>query len=177
MLYLFREKFPTAYRRITATVRQMIPDFHGFVLEPDLLNPKQILLNWTHKGSEYEFGPHQLSDGSLRLIALATLLLQPEEMLPLLIALDEPELGLHPAALEVLAGIARSTSTHTQLLFATQSSSFLNHFDPENVIVVNSGPEGSLFQRLDAAELENWLSNYTLGEVWEKNVFGGGPYG
>src|SRR5438105_13165838 len=104
----------------------MVPDIGGFVLEPSKLNEKQILLNWTHKGHVYEFGPHQLSDGSLRFIALATLLLQPEEKLPLLIALDEPELGLHPSALEVLAGMARATSLHSQVLFATQSSVFLD---------------------------------------------------
>ncbi|MFM7162563.1 MAG: AAA family ATPase, partial [Planctomycetaceae bacterium] len=93
MLYLFREHHAPAYRRISATVRQMVPDFADFVLEPSHLNEQQILLKWTHKGRDYEFGPHQLSDGSLRFIALATLLLQPEEKLPLLVALDEPELG------------------------------------------------------------------------------------
>lgn len=177
MLYLFHQRHPTAYRRITATVRQMVPDFEGFILEPGRLNEKQILLNWSHKGRDYEFGPHQLSDGSLRLIALATLLLQPEDNLPLLIALDEPELGLHPSALEVLASIARATSQHAQILFATQSSVFLDHFEPAEVVVVNSVSGGSEFLRLKEDQLDAWLDNYTLGEVWEKNVIGGGPYG
>ena len=177
MLYLVREQYPTAYRRITATVRQMVPDFDGFVLEPSKLNEKQILLNWTHKGREYEFGPHQLSDGSLRFIALATLLLQPEEKLPLLIALDEPELGLHPSALEVLSGMAKAASLHSQLVFATQSSVFLDHFEPENIVVVTSRSGTSEFQRLDAEKLESWRVDYTLGEIWEKNIVGGGPYG
>ncbi len=177
MLYLFRQQHPTAYRRITATVRQMVPDFDDFVLEPSKLNQNQILLNWTHKGRPYEFGPHQLSDGSLRFIALATLLLQPEDKLPLLIALDEPELGLHPSALEILAGMARAASLHRQLLFATQSSVFLDHFQPENVVVVNTKASTSEFQRLDAEKLKAWLADYTLGEIWEKNVVGGGPYG
>jgi predicted ATPase len=177
MLYLFREGHPTAYRRITATVRQMVPDFDGFVLEPSKLNEKQILLNWTHKGRDYEFGPHQLSDGSLRFIALATLHLQPEEKLPLLIALDEPELGLHPSALEVLAGMAKAASLHSQLVFATQSSVFLDHFEPEHIVVVHSRSGTSEFQRLDAEKLEAWRADYTLGEIWEKNVVGGGPYG
>ncbi len=177
MLYLFREQHPTAYRRICATVRQMVPDFDGFVLEPSRLNEKQILLNWTHKGRDYEFGPHQFSDGSLRFIALATLLLQPEEKLPLLIALDEPELGLHPAALEVLAGMARAASAHSQLVLATQSSVFLDYFEPEDVVVVNCRSGQSEFQRLDAEKLNIWRADYTLGEIWEKNVVGGGPYG
>ena len=176
MLYLFRQQHPTAFRRITATVRQMVPDFDGFVLEPSELNSNQILLKWTHKGRDYEFGPHQLSDGSLRFIALATLFLQPEEKLPLLIALDEPELGLHPAALEVLAGMAKAASQDCQIVFATQSSAFLDHFEPEDVVVVNSQDGSSEFQRLDAEKLEAWRSEYTLGEIWEKNVVGGGPY-
>lgn len=177
MLYLFREHHPTAFRRITATVRQMVPDFAGFVLEPSKLNEKHILLNWTHKGRDYEFGPHQLSDGSLRFISLATLLLQPEDKLPLLIAIDEPELGLHPAALEVLSGMAKAAGLHSQLLFGTQSSVFLDHFEPENILVVNSRVGTSEFQRLDAEKLEAWRADYTLGEIWEKNVVGGGPYG
>ena len=177
MLYLFRQKHPTAFRRISATVRQMVPDFEGFIVEPSKLNEKQIFLNWTHKGRDYEFGPHQFSDGSLRFIALATLLLQPSEKLPLLIALDEPELGLHPAALEVLAGIAKATSGNAQLIFGTQSSVFLDHFEPEDVVVVNSRSGMSEFQRLTTEELEEWRADYTLGEIWEKNVVGGGPYG
>lgn len=177
VLYLFRQHHPTAYRRITATVRQMVPDFDAFALEPSKLNDKQILLNWTHRGRPYEFGPHQLSDGSLRFIALATLLLQPEDKLPLLIALDEPELGLHPTALEILAGMAKAASLHCQLLFATQSSVFLDHYEPEDVVVVNCRAGTSEFHRLNAEKLEAWRADYTLGEIWEKNVVGGGPYG
>lgn len=177
MLYLFREQHPTAYRRITATVRQMVPDFDDFVLEPNKLNEKLILLNWIHKGRPYEFGPHQWSDGSLRFIALATLLLQPVDYLPLLIALDEPELGLHPAALEILAGMAKAASLHCQIIVATQSSVLLDHFEAENVVVVNARQGKSEFQRLSAERLQGWCDDYTLGEIWEKNVVGGGPYG
>lgn len=177
MLYLFREQHPAAFARISATVRQMVPDFEGFILEPSALNPNHISLNWTHKGRKYEFGPHQLSDGSLRFIALATLLLQPDQKLPMLIALDEPELGLHPAALEVLAGMAKAAALHSQLIFATQSSVFLDHFEPENIVVVNTRSNTSEFRRLDAKSLEAWREAYTLGEIWEKNVVGGGPYG
>jgi predicted ATPase len=177
VLYLYKMKYPAAYRRIVATVRQMVPDFADFVLEPSQLNEREIFLNWLHKGRAYEFGPHQLSDGTLRFIALATLLLQPEERLPLLIALDEPELGLHPAALEILAGMARAASSHCQILFATQSSVFLDHFDPEDVVVVNCRSGTSEFRRLSSEELAAWREEYTLGEIWEKNVVGGGPYG
>lgn len=176
MLYFFREKHPTAYRRVSATVRQMVPDFEDFVLEPRRLNERQILLNWTHKGRDYEFGPHQLSDGSLRFIALAALLLQPNDKSPLLAALDEPELGLHPAALEILAGMTKAASKSFQVIFATQSSVLLDHFEPEDVVVVDSRSGESEFQRLDSERLAAWRADYALGEIWEKNVFGGGPY-
>jgi predicted ATPase len=176
MLYLFRQQYPNTFRRITATVRQLVPEFDGFVLEPSRLNPKQIILNWKHKDRDYEFGPHQLSDGSLRLIALATLYLQPKDRLPILIALDEPELGLHPAALGLLAEMAKTASMNTQLVFATQSSVFLDYFEPDNVVVVNSRRGATEFQRLDMETLTAWLADYTMGEIWEKNVIGGGPY-
>jgi predicted ATPase len=177
MLYVFRKQDPAAFRRIEATVRQMVPDFQGFVLEPSRLNEKSILLNWTHRNRDYEFGPHQLSDGSLRFIALATLLLQPREKLPLLIALDEPELGLHPSALEILSGMAKAAAQNAQILFATQSSAFLDDFEPENVLVVDSRQGSSEFRKLDKKTLDAWLVEYTMGEIWEKNVIGGGPYG
>lgn len=176
MLYLYQEKQPEAYRRIAGAVRQMVPDFGDFVLEPSRLNEKQIFLNWTQKGQEYEFGPHQLSDGSLRFSALAALLLQPGESLPRLIALDEPELGLHPAALEVLAGMVRAAAASCQILLATQSPVFLDQFAPEEVVVVNTREGASEFRRLAPDALDAWLEEYTLGEIWQKNVVGGGPY-
>src|SRR5437588_1627198 len=110
MLYLYRQRFPTAYRRIVAAVKAIAPFFEDFVLEPLWLIPRNIALHWRAKGSPYEFGPHQLSDGTLRAIALFTLLLQPKEDLPAMTVLDEPELGLHPAALAVLADLLKQTA-------------------------------------------------------------------
>ncbi len=176
MLYLYRERYPTAYRRIVAAVRAVAPFFDDFVLEPLRLNPKNIALHWRAKESDYEFGPHQLSDGTLRAVALFTLLLQPEGDLPKLIVLDEPELGLHPAALAVLAGLLKSTARHSQLLIATQSAALIDHFEVDDVVTVNLRDGGSTFERLDPKELKDWLKEYTLGELWERNVIGGGPY-
>jgi predicted ATPase len=177
MLYLFEQQHPTAFRRISGAAKQMIPAFHSFLLEPSRLNDKQILLKWFQSGSDYEFGPHQLSDGSIRFLALATLFSQPPELMPLLIAIDEPELGLHPSALEVLAGMVKSASQHCQVILATQSSTLLDHFDAGDVIVANSQNGASVFNRLSEADLDSWLKDYSLGEIWEKNVVGGGPYG
>ena len=93
------------------------------------------------------FGPHQLSDGTLRAICLITLLLQPENELAGLIVVDEPELGLHPYALNVIASLFKKASHHTQVLIATQSSSFFDNFDPEDVVVVNREGKESKFER------------------------------
>ena len=177
MLYLFEQQHPTVLRRIAGAAKQMIPAFHSFLLEPSRLNDKQILLKWFQSGSDYEFGPHQLSDGSIRFLALATLFSQPPALLPLLIAIDEPELGLHPSALEVLAGMVKAASQNCQVILATQSSTLLDHFIADDVIVANSRNGVSVFNRLSESELASWLEEYSLGEIWEKNVVGGGPYG
>lgn len=176
MLYLYRERYPTAYRRIVAAVKAIAPFFEDFALEPLRLNPRNIALHWRAKGADYEFGPHQLSDGTLRAVALFTLLLQPEDDLPELIVLDEPELGLHPAALAVLADLLKSTARHSQLLIATQSAALIDHFEVNDVVAVNLRDGCSTFERLDPEGLKQWLEEYALSELWERNVIGGGPY-
>ena len=175
MLYLYQQTKPLVYRRIAWAVSHAMPIFDDFLLEPQRLNPRNIILNWRQKGSEYVFGPHQLSDGTLRAMALITLFLQPAEDLPPLIVVDEPELGLHPHAIEIIAGLIRAASLETQVILTTQSSTFLDHFDPEEVIVVDSRDGRSLFRRLNIKELKYWLKDYSVGQLWEKNVFGGGP--
>ncbi|MDF5722723.1 MAG: AAA family ATPase [Rhizonema sp. PD37] len=150
------------------------PFFDDFVLELDTSH--HVILNWQEKDSDRVFGPHQFSDGTLRAICLTTLLLQPEDKLPELIVVDEPELGLHPYALNVVAGLFSKASLHTQVLISTQSSSFLDNFEPEDVIVVNREGKESQFKRLNPTQLEAWLDEYSLGEVWEKNIIGGGPH-
>lgn len=167
---------PSGYHRIVAAVRAVAPFFDDFVLEPLRLNPKNIALHWRAKGSDYEFGAHQLSDGTLRAIALFTLLLQPEADLPKFIVLDEPELGLHPSALSVLADLLKLAAQHSQLLIATQSVALVDLFEVEDVITTNLREGSSSFERLDSESLKGWLEDYTLSELWEKNVIGGGPY-
>jgi predicted ATPase len=178
MLYRFRrEDSNPAYRRILGTIRQIAPFLADFVLEPTGQENKDIILNWQDKDSGDVFGPHQLSDGTLRFIALATLLLQPQALLPDVIVIDEPELGLHPAALNLVGGLLRSASHHTQVVVATQSAALVDSFDPDDVVVVNRRDGASTFERLREEQLKNWLQDYTLGQLWEKNVVGGGPFG
>ena len=164
----------TVYRRIVGTIRQVAPFFEDFDLEPTA--SRDIILNWRHRASTSVFGPHQLSDGTLRSICLITLLSQPKEDMPLLIVVDEPELGLHPYALNVIASLFRTASCHTQVLISTQSSAFLDSFEPEDIVVVKRNAEETEFVRPDAEKLAAWLEDYSLGEIWEKNIIGGGPH-
>jgi predicted ATPase len=166
------------YERIVRYVQKAMPQFGNFDLNPNAINAKYITLNWREKGNtDYLFGPHQISDGSLRFMALATLLLQPEELLPKVMVLDEPELGLHPSAIGYLAGMIKAASKHCQVVIATQSQRLVDEFEVENIVVVerNKITNNTEFKRKTAEELSDWLDNYSLGELWEKNVIGGQP--
>jgi len=167
---------PAYYPRILETIRLIAPWFGDFVLEPLKENENDVLLNWRDGYSDRVFGPHQLPDGTLRAVALIALLLQPEKQLPSLVVVDEPELGLHPYALNAIVGLLKGASHHCQVLVATQSASFVDQCDPEDVIVVEREEGKSAFRRLDAEPLQQWLEEYSLGELWQKNVFGGGPF-
>jgi len=171
-LLRLREEKPKAYARIVETIRQIAPFFADFVLEPA---NETTMLQWRERNSDLVFGPHQASDGTLRVMALVALLLQPEEDLPTVVILDEPELGLHPYAVNVVAGLVKSVATHTQVLLATQSMTFIDHFDPEHIVVVSRPDRESTFKRLDPQRLKEWLEEYSLAELWEKNVIGGRP--
>ena len=172
VLYELKSNREKVYRRIVATIRQVAPFFEDFDLEPT--DSRDIILNWRHRKSDLIFGPHQLSDGTLRAICLIALLLQPKENLPYLIVVDEPELGLHPYALDVIASLFQAASNQTQVLVSTQSSAFLNAFEPEDIVVVERNDEATEFIRPDAKKLDAWLEDYSLGEIWEKNIIGGG---
>jgi predicted ATPase len=175
ILYKIQQTQKTAFHRIVATVQQIAPWFGEFVLEPLELNKNNVQLNWRDRYSDHIFGPHQLPDGGLRAIALVTLLLQPEEDLPSLIVIDEPELGLHPNAITVIASLLMQASFHSQVIIATQLPTLLDEFDPENIIVVDRENGKTTFSRPNIEHLNEWLKDYSLGEVWQKNVIGGGP--
>jgi len=165
-----------AYRRILTSIRRIAPFFEDFDLEPTGAGEKDIILNWRQKGSDQVFGPHQLSDGTIRAMALVTLLEQPTDDLPNLIFVDEPELGLHPDAKTIIAGLLKKASHHCQVVVATQSAALLDSFDAEDVVVVERDLKESKFRRQDGAALQEWLEEYSLGQLWEKNVLGGGPF-
>ena len=171
-LYRMRESAPAYYRRIVDTIRQAAPFLGDFVLE---VENGTVILQWREPGSDVVFSAHQASDGSLRWFALMALLLQPDDRLPNVLILDEPELGLHPYAIKLLAGAIQSASTERQVIVCTQSMSLINHFEPDDIIVVDRPERESTFRRLDPEKLGEWLANYSLAELWEKNVIGGRP--
>lgn len=174
-LYYLQEKHGASYGLIRRTVRLMAPFFEDFLLGPQKLNPDKIRLEWRHKGSDAYFDAASLSDGTLRFIALVTLLLQPESYRPSVILVDEPELGLHPYAITLLASLIKQASVKTQVIISTQSPFLLDHFQPEDILVANRVDGGTQLTRLDPLGLESWLQDYSLGQLWEKNELGGRP--
>jgi len=162
------------YQRIVSTIRLVAPFFGNFVQRPG--EPEYIELEWTQKGQpDTPFKAHVLSDGTLRFICLATLLLQPLELLPDTILIDEPELGLHPYAISVLADIFKQVAEDKQLIVSTQSVELVNHLSPEDIIVVDQEDGASVFKRFTSEELSGWLEDYAMGELWKSNVLGGRP--
>lgn len=174
-LYYLREQHPLNYKNIVRIIRMAAPYFEDFDLKPDRLSQNHIRLEWRHAGSDAYFNGNALSDGTLRFICLTALLQQPN--IPDTILLDEPELGLHPAAMTILAGMFRSVaqSGKTQVIASTQSVTLVNQFSPEDVIVVERENEQSVFKRLEEPAIRNWIEDYGVGDLWEKNVFGGRP--
>ncbi len=174
-LYLLKDQHPSNYTRIVKTIRLVAPFFEDFLLRPQPESKDQIELEWTEKGEDVPFKAHLLSDGTLRFICLATVLLQPEALQPETILIDEPELGLHPFAIHLLASLLRSTSKNRQVIVSTQSTDLLNEFSSEDVIVADRTDGFTHLHRLDSNALKDWLKEYSLGELWQKNVLGGRP--
>ena len=165
------QRHAAQYAQIEEVVRQVVPFFGAFALHEG--SPGQTQLLWKDRYSDLLYYPHQLSDGTLRFICLATLLLQPEPLSTIII--DEPELGLHPFAIQLLASLLHEASSRSQLIVSTQSSLLLDELSPEHVIVVNHEQGESTFNRPETKQLQEWLAEYTLGQLWEKNELGGTP--
>ncbi len=174
-LFFLQEKEPKTFKRIELTIKSIAPFFSHFVLKPNRLNEQKIQLEWTEKNfTDSYFTAHHLSDGTLRFICLATLLMQPNP--PKTIIIDEPELGLHPVAVNKLAALIRKVSSNSQIILSTQSINFIDQFSPKDIIITDRGTTSSLFKRLNEEELAEWLEEYTLGDLWGKNKLGGQPY-
>lgn len=172
-LFFLQEKHPKTLKKIEQVVQSIAPFFDRFMLEPDRINEDMIRLEWKETGFDRYQNAANLSDGTLRFIALATLMMQPAP--PKTIIIDEPELGLHPSAINKLAGLVKKASAKSQVILSTQSINLVNNFDPEDVITVDRKANESVFQRLSHENLESWLLDYGLGDLWTKSVIGGQP--
>ena len=174
-LLFLRENYKNSYQRIVDYVRDVVPQFQDFYLEP--VNGF-VSLRWLdNSATDYRFNAYQFSDGSIRFIALAALLLQPARTMPNVIILDEPELGLHPYAITQLAEMIKDASIHTQIIIATQSKDLVDHFDIGNISVVEMDKEtqATSVTHLSDKEYHLWLQKYTVSELWDKNIIGGRP--
>ncbi|MBN1007519.1 AAA family ATPase [Amphritea pacifica] len=174
-LFRLKKNHVNHYKRIVKTIQMVAPFFGEFYLRPSPDNEDYIQLEWTEKEQDVPFKASELSDGTLRFILLATVMLQPEEYMPSAIIVDEPELGLHPYAINVLAELIKSASHQHQLIISTQSVELVNQFDAEDLIVVDKQNGASTFKRLNTGDLSEWLEDYSLGELWKKNLLGGRP--
>lgn len=169
-----KERQQGSYELIRDTVKLIAPFFDDFLLREQKRGTDELIrLEWRQKGSDFPFQPSHLSDGTIRFICLATALLQPNP--PATIVIDEPELGLHPYAISMLADLIKSASERTQVIISTQSPTLLDYFSPEQIVVVNRQEGRSTFERLDAQALSGWMEDYSVGELWQKNVVQGGP--
>ncbi len=172
-LVILLQDYPAYYQRIVDTIKLAAPFFGGFIHRPV---SDKIELEWfEQRDPDTPYKAHVLSDGTLRFICLATLLMQPPELLPDTVLLDEPELGLHPYAINLLADMLKQVAEEKQVLVATQSVELLNCFKPEDVVVAERQDDATILKRLDTEELKDWLEDYTLGELWKRNIFGGRP--
>jgi predicted ATPase len=173
VLYWLKNNSPYSYKMIVETVKLIAPFFVDFILEPQKENNEYIFWRWRHKNSDRDWFPNQMPDGLMRFISLITLFNLPQ--LPSMVLLDEPELGLHPQAISLLTETIQAFSGRTQIIVATQSPTFVDYFKPEDIIVVNKEGNESTFKRQNSDDLKDWLEDYSLGELWEKNVIGGNP--
>jgi predicted ATPase len=172
-LYRISHTHPKHFKIIEHTIRTVAPFFKSFDLKPDNQNKDVIFLDWLERNSDSYFNAHNLSDGSLRFIALTTLLLQPD--LPKTIIIDEPELGLHPYAIHKLSEMIKKASVNSQVIVSTQSVTLLDQFEPEDIIVVDREDNQSVFRRHTSSSLSHWLEEYSVGALWGKNILGGTP--
>lgn len=173
-----------AWRRIGSLLQQVAPFVKELKPTPvsaggtpqvrETSDSGTVRLHWIDERDE-RFGPEHFSDGTLRLLALITALTMPARRMPSFVSIDEPELGLHPAALALFAELVRDASKQTQIVLATQSPALLNLFEPEEVVVCERSAGASTLRRLRRQDLEEWLKQYSLAELFDKGVLGGRP--
>ncbi len=172
VLYRLEHEDSKRYEYICRQIRRVLPNFDRFAIDERY---GQGFLRWKAKEPDRLFGAHLTSDGSLRFFALVTLLNLPSEMLPHVLLLDEPELGLHPAAVSLVGDMIRSLSVDRQVIVATQSPLLVDAFDLSEIITLDLREGQTECRKVDPKEYRQWLEDFTTGELWQKNLLGGRP--
>lgn len=166
-----KERDHPRYRQIVRQIQRVFPTLDDFVLEPV---SDKVLLRWRSKYSDKTFGAHLTSDGSLRLFCLITLLSMPSERLPDVLFLDEPELGLHPHAITLIAEMMKRVAQTRQVFIATQSPFMVDCFALENIIVAESDNGATNLRNLPRDKYQSWLDDdYQVSDIWLKTPIGG----
>ncbi|MFI7859483.1 AAA family ATPase [Pseudomonas promysalinigenes] len=159
------------YALIIKQIRRVLPAFKDFVLEEEA---GKVLLRWVGNQSDKVFGSHLTSDGSLRLFCILTLLNMPPARLPDVMLFDEPELGLHPHAVSLVAEMFKRLSKKRQIFLATQSPYLVDCFELENIIIASANNGETLLRNLPREQYQEWLDDeYQLSDLWLKQVVGG----
>ena len=160
------------FENICRHIGRVLPLFDRFQIEESY---SKVSLRWKARSMDKTFGAHLTSDGSLRFFALATLLNLPPEMLPDVILLDEPELGLHPSAVTLVGDMIKALSTERQVIVATQSPLLVDAFSLDEIVVLELRDGHTEAHQLKSEEYGRWLEDFTTGELWQKNLLGGRP--
>ena len=160
------------FATICRHIRRILPVFDRFQIEDD---DGKVMLEWKAQGMDKTVGAHLTSDGSLRLFALVTLLNLPERMLPDVLLLDEPELGLHPTAIALVGSMIKVLATNRQVIVATQSPLLVDVFDLDKILVLELRNGRTEVLRYDESKYRHWLDEYATGELWQMNLLGGRP--
>jgi predicted ATPase len=169
-LYTMRETDRDRYEAVEDALRAAFPTFERLDLPPAAAG--RLTLAWRDKNFTQPIYPHQLSEGTLRFLWLATLLQSPG--LPVVTLIDEPEVSLHPEMLRLLADLMREASSRSQLIVATHSDRFVRFLQPEELVVCNLAEDGGMFvRRASDLDLDGWLADYALDELWSIGRLGG----
>ena len=172
ILYQLEHKDLDRYELICRHIRRVLPGFDRFRIEKQY---GKVALRWRSRQLNKTYGAHLTSDGSLRFFALATLLNLTGKMLPSVLVLDVPELGLHPKAIALVGDMIRSLAERRQIFLATQSPLLVDAFELGEVFVFEMQDGRTEVTRPDSLQLKTWRDEFSVGELWQKNLLGGRP--
>ena len=170
-LYDLRETDPDRFEMVEDTLAAAFPEFEKLSFPP--VAAGKLSMTWKDKNFSKPIYVHELSEGTLRFLWLVALLQSRD--LTALTLIDEPEVSLHPELLRLLADLMREASKRTQLIVATHSDRLIRFLKPEEVLVCDAQDGLTTMTWADKLDLDKWLAEYSLDEVWAMNLMGGRP--